>query len=125
MDCQSLPDSLNRRKFMQYGLATAALAGAAPFVNAYPSTSDPAAAYKRAIVIDTLMPEEGPLDASAGVAAGFTAAVLDIQGYPRDAASATAAMERWKNYFETDPKLLKVLAGADIRKAKTESRLGI
>src|SRR3982074_2967507 len=106
MDFDRQLPPFDRRKFMKYGLSTAALAGAIPFANAFSFNADPAAVYKKAIVIDTLMPEEGPLDATAGIAAGFTAAVLDIQGYPRDAASAAAAMERWQKYFENDPKLL-------------------
>ncbi len=117
--------SFNRREFIKYGLSTAAATSVIPFANGFSFESDPSAVYKKAIVIDTLMPEEGPVDAAAGVAAGFTAAVLDIQGYPRDAASAAVAMERWKNYFATDAKLLQVLKGEDIRKAKTESRFGI
>ncbi len=125
MDFDALPASVNRRKFIQYSLSTAALAGVVPFANASPN-SDAAAIYKRAIVIDTLMPEEGPVDAAAGVAAGFTAAVLDIKGYPRDAASAAAAMERWQNNFEVPgSRFLKVLTGADIRKAKADSKFGI
>jgi membrane dipeptidase len=125
MDVNNL-SPLNRRKFLQYGLSSAAILGTAPVVNAFPSGSDPLTIYKRSIVIDSLMPEMGEVEAAEGVAAGFTAAVLDIQGYPRDPVTAAAAMERWKKRFEEpDSRFLKVLKGADIRTAKAESKFGI
>jgi len=74
-----LPPSFDRRKFMKYGLSTAALAGAIPFAHAFSFNADPAAVYKKAIVIDTLMPEEGPLNTSAGILTNRASAANRIQ----------------------------------------------
>jgi len=62
--------------------------------------------------------QNSPLDAAAATlfAAGVTAICAGHPGDPRDAASATQRWNGGKNHLENDPKLLKVLTGADIRK---------
>jgi membrane dipeptidase len=123
--------SFNRRKFIRYGLSSAAALSAVPLTNAFSferagAGTDPGTLYKRAIVIDSMMPEIGDVNAGHAVAAGFTACVLDIEAFPRDTKMATEAMERWQKKFAAPgSQFLKIEKGADIRTAKTESKFGI
>lgn len=128
-DFNQLPDhSLNRRDFIQYSLSSAAILGLSPIVNAMDNnSSDPMSIYRKSIVIDTML-IEGPdgVDGKAGVESGFTAAVVDIEGYPRTPQTFEAAMERWKKRFEEPgSRLLKIEKASDIQKAKAEGKFGI
>jgi membrane dipeptidase len=85
-----------------------------------------AALYRRAIVLDTLMPA-GPADDEAkALAAGLTGGVCDLHGFPRNNATAVKALAEWAAAFD-DPsrRFRKILAADDFARAKAEGRFAV
>ncbi|WP_158501539.1 dipeptidase [Vitiosangium sp. GDMCC 1.1324] len=101
-------------------LSTAALpALAAP-------TSNVADVYRRALVIDGLTNDSPQLKADEAIEAGMTAAIVDIQIYPRNFPNALQALAEWQPVFRRPGgKMLPVLRAEDLRRAKAERKLGI
>lgn len=86
----------------------------------------PSVLYSRSLVIDTLAPDDPSLDAGNALAAGITAAVVDIRCYPRSFPQAVDALADWSNAFHRrDSAFLKVLRAADLQEAKRQKKLGI
>ncbi len=110
-----------RREFICGGLAITACASA-PNARAGGALD----AYRRAFVIDSLSIDGPATDPAPVIAAGMTAAVLDLQMYPRNQENATAALQRWNDEFaRAGSPYLKVLRAADIVAAKNSSRFGV
>jgi membrane dipeptidase len=122
-----------RRTFVQAGLGAAA-ALAAPGWTRMARGDEPGsasagapAAYGRAVVVDSLVAQGTPsFDPREAVAAGFTAMVMDLDGYPRSFENAIEALADWCNAFhQADGGFLKVLRGADLDAAKQQRKLGV
>lgn len=133
-----------RRAFLRTSLGTAATlaipsaGGAAPAAESpvdsiqpatpAPSPFDPAARrlYERTISIDTLCPDGPYFDAAAALAAGLSAAVVDMGLFPRNFPGAVDALAEWGDAFRgPDSRLLKVLRQADFAEAKRQKRFGV
>jgi membrane dipeptidase len=113
---------LCRRDFVRGGLAAAVTAALIPTARG----DEIQEAYRRAYAIDTLSIDGPKTDPEPAIAAGMTATVLDISIYPRDLASATAALKEWNTEFaRPGSRYLKVRTAADLVEAKRTSRLGI
>ena len=84
------------------------------------------ALYRRAVVLDTLMPASPADDEKAAIAAGLTGGVCDLKAFPRDKVNAQAAMAAWETAF-ADPtrRFLKVLQADDFARAKAEARFAV
>src|SRR5262249_42869865 len=133
-----------RRAFLQSSLgsaATLALAAPAnaapqpPGENASPPPAPPAPLptdpairklYERSIAIDTLSPDGPELDAEKALAAGLSAAVVDIRLFPRNFVGAIDQLADWNDAFRgPDSKLFRVLRQADFAEAQRQKRFGV
>ncbi|MFL6291772.1 MAG: dipeptidase [Thermoanaerobaculia bacterium] len=78
------------------------------------------------LAIDTLTPDGPGFDPRAAVAAGLSAAVVDIRCFPRNFANATQARAEWTSAFEREGSgFLAVLKAADVEEARRLGKLGI
>jgi membrane dipeptidase len=119
---------ISRRSFIRRGLGAAALAaGPASLARAF--AAEPAAApgvYGKALVIDTLTTDGPGFDVQQALAAGLTAAVVDLRLYPRSFIQAVGALADWSSAFHrADSGLVKVLTAADLAAAKRQRRFGV
>src|SRR5689334_25281367 len=106
---------ITRRTFLG---AAAALAAARPAWSEEPPPP---------LAIDTLTPDGPDFDPRQAVAAGLSAAVVDIRCYPRSFANATQALADWNAAFEREGSgFHKVLKAADVEEARRseERRVG-
>ncbi len=115
---------MNRRYFLVRGGQAAGLALFVPHL-ARAGRTDPAGAYRRAIVMDSLAPDGPYFDANAAIAAGLTGAIVDMSMYPRNFANAVGALNDWNALFRRTPQLIKVTRGSQIRQAKTEKKFAV
>jgi membrane dipeptidase len=77
-------------------------------------------------VLDTLVYDRPGLDAAGALKAGLTAAVLDIDIYPRGFFEAVEAMAAWSWAIRKGSSpLLKVTRAADLQRAAVERKLGL
>lgn len=105
---------ITRRAFLG---AAVALAAARPAWSAAPSLP---------LAIDTLTPDGPFFDPREAVAAGLSAAVVDIRCFPRNFANATQALAEWSSAFEREGSgFLKVLKAADVEEARRLGKLGV
>jgi membrane dipeptidase len=85
-----------------------------------------AAAGPLPLAIDTLITSGPTFDPREAVAAGLTAVVADLRGFPRNFASAVDALADWCDTFHReDSGFFKVLKAADLAEARRQGRLGI
>jgi membrane dipeptidase len=78
------------------------------------------------LAIDTLTPDGPYFDPREAVAAGLSAAVVDIRGFPRNFAMATQALAEWSAAFQRQGSgFHKVLKAADLEEARRLGKLGI
>src|SRR5262245_59851058 len=96
---------ISRRRFLRHGLGAAALVSG-PALLSRMLTAEPAppgfdvgGLYKRALVIDTLTPDGPNFDPQAAMAAGLTAAVVDLRMFPRNFPGAVDALADWSSAF--------------------------
>ena len=120
-----------RRRFLA-GASAAALHLALPGWPSSAAVANPAQSsavrelYRGAIVIDTLVIDSPELDASVAIEAGMTAAVMDLQMYPRNLTSAVKIMGAWNEVFSRPgSRLIKVTRAAGLETAKAENKFGI
>jgi membrane dipeptidase len=124
---------VDRRDFLLRSAAVIGTAGVARELGADPARpsatrrdDDPGTAFRRAIVIDTLVPDGPSLDAAAGIGAGYTACVLDMAMAPRSYERGSQAIKEWNEAFaRPGSRLLKVTSLADLHDAKARKMLGI
>lgn len=78
------------------------------------------------LAIDTLTPDGPYFDPREAVAAGLSAAVIDIRGFPRNFAMATQALAEWSSVFQREGSgFHKVLRAADVDEARRLGKLGV
>jgi membrane dipeptidase len=122
-------DMISRRMFLRRGLgAAAALSSLGRVARSLAAEAPPAAAgvYARALVIDTLTTDGPGFDPQVALAAGLTAAVIDLRLFPRNFPGAVDALADWSSAFHrASPGLLKVLKAADLQEAKRQKRFGV
>jgi membrane dipeptidase len=127
MSSPTLPRPVHRsRRHVLQGAAALLATAAIPAIAAPPSSKG-SDVYRRALVIDGLT-NDGPwLQPDEALKAGMTAAIVDMSmGMPRNFQNALQAITEWQPAFSRpDSRLLKVLRAADLRRAKTEGKLGI
>lgn len=112
--------SLSRRDVLRSG---AVLAGAA----ALPAAGEsPADVYRRAISLDALTNDSTRLEPKEVLDAGLTAAIVDMEMYPRNFPNAQEALAGWTAYFEKEKaRVLRVTRAADLQAAKAQGKLAI
>ena len=114
----------SRRGVLQ-GLAALLSTTAVPAWAAAPAPKV-ADVYRRAVVIDGLTNDSPMLNPDEAIEAGMTAAIVDMQMYPRNFQSALQTIAEWQPVFRRPgSKLLPVLRAADLQRAKAERKLGI
>jgi len=109
-------------------LTTAALpALAQPARPAAAPASNVPDVYRRALVIDGLTIDGPWLKPDAVIEAGMTATIVDMSlAPPRNYPNALQAIAEWQPVFRRpDSRLLPVLRADDLRRAKSERKLGI
>src|SRR5262245_37222977 len=116
---------ISRRTFFRRGLGAAAFLASPPFLSRAFAVGT-GSVYQRAIVIDTLTPDGPNFDPQVAVAAGLTAAVVDLRMFPRNFPGAVGALADWSSTFHrADSGFLKILRAADLAEAKQRKKLGI
>ena len=103
-----------------------ALAAAPALAQPNMTPAQVAALYRRAIVLDTLMPATPADDEVKALAAGLTGGVCDLNGFPRNHETAVKALAEWAAAFD-DPKrrFRKILVADDFARAKAENRFAV
>ncbi|HEX9760279.1 MAG TPA: membrane dipeptidase [Candidatus Acidoferrales bacterium] len=117
--------TMNRREAIGALAVGAASAWLGPEARAAQAQDDAEALYRRSIVIDTLAIENWD-DAgfAAAAATGYTAIQTSLGN--RNFEAARRDLEQWQKRFAENPdKLLFVTKAADIRRAKSEGKLGV
>ncbi len=105
---------MDRRRFLALAASTAVPASA-------PRTPSP-----RGPSIDTLVYDRPSADVPAAIKAGIGAVVLDLDIYPRGFQEAVEALAGWNWAFrKRGTPLVRVLRGADLKRAFAEKKLGI
>ncbi|HEX8539929.1 MAG TPA: hypothetical protein VF664_20880, partial [Cystobacter sp.] len=103
----------SRRDLLQ-GLTALLTTTAVPVLAA--PTPKAADVYRRAVVIDGLTNDSPMLKPDEAIEAGMTAAIVDMQMYPRNYQSALQAIAEWQPVFRRPGgKLLPVLRAADLQ----------
>lgn len=78
------------------------------------------------LAIDTLTPDGPYFDPREAVAAGLSAAVIDLRGFPRNFTTATQALAEWSSVFQREGSgFHKVLKAADVDEARRLGKLGV
>jgi membrane dipeptidase len=119
----------SRRDVLQ-GAAALLTVAAVPALAKKPAPPAPASkvaeVYRRAVVIDGLTNDEPTLEPGEVIEAGMTAAIVDMMMFPRNHANAVEALEAWRAAMSRpDSRLLPVLKGVDLQRAKAERKLGV
>ncbi len=118
---------MTRRTFLRNSLGALSLAnmpnvaawlqsGAKPSVNNI---------YQRAFAIDILTNDNQWFDVKQAIDAGLTAAVVDLQIYPRTFLSAVQALQDWNAAFKKNDQLVKATKAADLLLAKQQTKFGV
>jgi membrane dipeptidase len=115
---------MNRRDFLVRGGTAASATLLAPHLT-HALWQDPAAAYARALVLDSLAPDGPYFDVGAAINAGMTGAIVDMSMYPRNYNNAVNALKDWNALFRREPRLIKVTRGAQIGQAKAEKKFAV
>jgi membrane dipeptidase len=122
---------MTRRAFIRNSLGALTLASAPGFAAAATTKAQSGAqraineVYQRAFAIDILTNDGVWFDAQQAVAAGLTAAVIDLQIYPRTFLNAVQALQSWNATFKRDDRLVKVTSAADLQLAKQQKKFGV
>ena len=118
---------ISRRVLLGGGLgAAAAFSIPGGIARALAAGNAPPEVYARSVVIDTLSPDGPYFDPKKAVAAGITAAVVDLTLFPRNFPGAVAALAEWSGAFhQSGSGFLKVLKAADLHEAKRQGKLGV
>jgi membrane dipeptidase len=86
----------------------------------------PARGYANAVVIDAMATDGPGFDARVAVAAGITAAIVDMSLYPRSFHNGVRAIADWNAAFRgKDSLLLKATRKADVLAAKKDKKLAV
>ncbi|HEX6899290.1 MAG TPA: membrane dipeptidase [Thermoanaerobaculia bacterium] len=112
---------ISRRAFLHHGVgAAAALSSLGALSRAMADETPPS------LVIDSLTTDGPTFDPRVAVAAGLTAAVMDLRMFPRNFPNAIDALADWSNAFHrADTGFFKVLKAADLLEAKRRGKLGV
>jgi membrane dipeptidase len=114
---------ISRRAFLSQGLGTAVAVSRLGAARAEePSKSAPPPGP---LAIDTLTPDGPFFDPREAVAAGLSAVVLDLRGFPRNFAAAVEALADWSDAFHREPGFSKVLKATDVEEAQRQGKLGV
>jgi membrane dipeptidase len=81
--------------------------------------------YQRAFVIDILTNDNQWFDVKQAIDAGLTAAVVDLQIYPRTFLSAVQALQDWNATFKKNDQLVRATKAADLQFAKQQKKFGV
>jgi membrane dipeptidase len=115
---------MDRRRFLAHGLRAAAV----PLVPglALPAEGVTRARAAPAVRIDGLAPDGPWFDPQLAIDGGMTAAVVDMQMYPRTFGNAVAALALWNGAFRRPgARMVKATRAADIERASREGRLAV
>lgn len=117
---------ISRRVFLGGVGTAAALSGLGTPGWAQTGTPDAGQTASHPLAIDTLTPDGPFFDPREGVAAGLTAAVVDLSGFPRNFESAVDALADWSDAFHQEGSgFFKVLEAADLDEARRQGKLGV
>ena len=119
---------ISRRAFLGHSLGTAAaLSGLGTAAgSAQTGAPETAGTAPRPLAIDTLTPDGPYFDPREAVAAGLTAVVLDLRGFPRNFESAVDALADWSDALHQEGSgFFKVLRSADLDEARRLGKLGV
>lgn len=115
---------ITRRAFLRRGLGTAAALSS--LGQAVRVLAAEAPVPRMAPVIDTLALDGPDFDAKAALAAGLTAAVLDLRLYPRNFPQAMEKLKEWDAAFKRPGSpFFKVLKAADLAEARRQGKFGV
>ena len=115
---------MTRREFLAAGAGAAALSllPRRALAQAGPARE----MYDKAITIDTLTNDGPGVDARRALAAGLSAAVVDMLMYPRNFPNASRVLKEWKTAFEAPGSLLVNVRNAQgLRAAKAQKKFGV
>jgi membrane dipeptidase len=122
---------MTRRIFIRHSLGALSLASVPGFVavattqaqtGTKPAIND---IYQRAFVIDILTNDNQWFDVKQAIDAGLTAAVIDLQIYPRTFLSAVQALQNWNAAFKKNDQFIKVTRAADLQLTKQQKKFGV
>ncbi|MCI0693284.1 dipeptidase [candidate division KSB1 bacterium] len=122
---------MTRRTFIRNSLGALSLASVPSFAALATMRTQTGAkragtdVYQRAIAIDILTNDNIWFDVRQAIDAGLTAAVVDLQIYPRTFLSAVQALQNWNAAFKRNDQLVKVAKAADLQFVKQQKKFGV
>ncbi len=122
---------MTRRTFIRNSIGALSLASVPSFAAVVATRAQTGAkrsvndVYQRAFAIDILTNDNSWFDVQQAIDAGLTAAVVDLQIYPRTFINAVQALQDWNAAFKRNDRLVKVTKAADLLLAKPQKKFGV